>query len=126
MFTPEQLPLSADGLPLLWTPGEVQLQHRDRLVAARQERNLSVEELAARTGLSSESLREFEATGETSLRDFLVLWGFLDCLFDLRQMLAVSRAPKIRSLAELRALRGFADRQGAAVADAVGAAEDRE
>lgn len=112
MHAPDyQPPLSADGLPLLWTPGEVQLQLRDWLVADREERNLSLDDLAARTGLSQKTISEFEASGEISLQDFLVLWGYLDRLDELRQMLAAPRAPVIRSLDELWTLRDFAERK---------------
>ena len=98
-------PLNADGLPSLWTPGEVQLQLRDHLLELRKRLKISRARLAEMTGVPSPTIRHFEMTAQISLRQFLLIWGYLGELEQLREFLIQKKPRQIQSFKELRSQR---------------------
>ncbi len=86
------------GLLTLWTPGDVQVQLSEHLRKMRKDRKLSRRKLAEMSGVPEPTIKRFETTGQISLRQFLLLWGRLDQLDDLRRFLMEEKPKAPKSL----------------------------
>ena len=84
----------------LSTPEQIATQLAERLRTLRLARNWKQSTLAERSGVSLGSLRRFEASGRTSLRNLLRLAFALGCLDDFGDLLL---PPSASSIAELEA-----------------------
>lgn len=71
----------------LSTPDEVCATVGERVRARRLQLNLSVEELAARVGISTKTLSNFERTGRCTLETFVRILEALNALADLENVL---------------------------------------
>lgn len=71
----------------LAVPDEVCLTFGERARARRLMLNLSVEELAARVGISNKTLSNFERTGRCTFETFVRVLEALDALPDLQNVL---------------------------------------
>lgn len=69
------------------TPDEVCATVGERARARRLQLNLSVEELAARVGISNKTLSNFERTGRCTLETFVRILEALNALTDLQNVL---------------------------------------
>lgn len=72
----------------LYTAFDVQLALRDFINQSRKLKKLSVEELSTRSGVPYGTIRKFEATGNISLRQFLMLYEAID---DLKRIRALAK-----------------------------------
>lgn len=70
----------------LITPFDVQSELRDFIKQARKQRKLSVSALSIESGVPNSTIRKFENTGHISLRQFLMLYGAVAKLQDIRQL----------------------------------------
>jgi len=71
----------------LAVPEEVCVTFGERVRARRLMLNLSVEELAARVGISNKTLSNFERTGRSTFETFVRVLEALDALPDLQNVL---------------------------------------
>jgi len=71
----------------LAVPEEICVTFGERARARRLMLNLSVEELAARVGISNKTLGNFERTGKCTLETFVRVLEALDALSDLQNVL---------------------------------------
>jgi transcriptional regulator with XRE-family HTH domain len=71
----------------LAVPDEVCVALGERVRVRRLMLNLSVEELAARVGISNKTLSNFERTGKCTLETFVRVLEALDALPDLQNVL---------------------------------------
>ncbi len=69
------------------TPDEVSATLGERARARRLMLNLSVEELAARVGISGKTLGNFERTGRSTFETFVRILEALNALADLQNVL---------------------------------------
>lgn len=83
---------------LLRTFDEVCFELRSRVRARRRELSITVEELAARIGVSDRTLRSFEKTGRCNLNTFVRVVEALGAVSDLQPVLAT----ELRSISEMR------------------------
>ncbi len=83
---------------LVPTPDEVARTLASRIEALRLLRSWKRDTLAAKSGVSSASLKRFERTGKVSLDSFLRLCEALERLAELDRLLL---PPAARSIAEL-------------------------
>ena len=91
---------NTDGLLSLWTAGDVQAQLSEHLRKLRKERKLSRRKLSEMSGVPEPTIKHFEMTGQISLRQFLLLWGRLSQLDDLRRFLMEEKPEAPKSLLE--------------------------
>ena len=73
---------------LLRTFDEVCFELRSRVRARRRELSITVEELAARIGVSEQALQSFEKTGRCNLNTFARVVQALGAASDLQPVLA--------------------------------------
>lgn len=90
----------SNGLLALWTPGDVQVQLSEYLRKMRKDRKLSRRKLSEMSGVPEPTIKHFEMTGQISLRQFLLLWGRLDKLDELRRFLMEEKREAPKSLLE--------------------------
>jgi transcriptional regulator with XRE-family HTH domain len=88
----------------LSVPDEVCLTFGERARARRLMLNLSVEELAARVGISNKTLGNFERTGRCTLETFVRVLEALNALPDLQNVL-VSHSLSIEDMRMRTAVR---------------------
>lgn len=82
----------------LATPEEISTELGQRARARRLALNLSVEELAARIGVSDRTLRSFELTGRCTLGTFIRILEALNAVADLQSVLVTQP----RSIEDMR------------------------
>ena len=79
-------------------PGEISSELGARARTRRIALNLSVDELAARMGVSAKTLGNFERSGRCTLETFILLLEALNATADLQIVLA----PQIRTIDDMR------------------------
>ncbi|QIZ49379.1 helix-turn-helix domain-containing protein [Dickeya zeae] len=77
----------------LYTAYDIQQKFKQHLKAMRKYRKLSVDALAQQSGVPNSTIRKFEATGNISLRQFLMLYEVLGNLNDLNALTSQVHAP---------------------------------
>ncbi|WKV49171.1 helix-turn-helix domain-containing protein [Dickeya fangzhongdai] len=77
----------------LHTAYDIQQNLKQHLKAMRKHRKLSVDALSRRSGVPNSTIRKFEATGNISLRQFLMLYEVLGNLNDLNMLTHQSHTP---------------------------------
>lgn len=70
----------------LISASSVQDSLKDHLKFQRKKAKLSRDQLAERSTVPAPTIKKFEATGQISLRQFLLLWQSLDDLARLEQL----------------------------------------
>lgn len=78
----------------LHTPFDTQLALQDYLKQLRKRRKLSVTALAKVSGVPNSTIRKFEASGNISLRQFLMLYDALGNLNELHQLTKSQNKPQ--------------------------------
>ncbi|MFN1142661.1 helix-turn-helix domain-containing protein [Serratia quinivorans] len=78
----------------LHTPYDTQLALQDYLRQLRKRRKLSVAALAKISGVPNSTIRKFEADGNISLRQFLMLYDALGNLNELHQLTKTHHRPQ--------------------------------
>lgn len=73
---------------------DTQLALKTFLKNRRKARKLSVEALAALSGVPNSTLRKFEATGNISLRQFLLLYSVLADINDIHELTKAGYPPQ--------------------------------
>ena len=86
----------------LTTPADVQRRLADALRQRRESRRLSRVALARQSTVPVSTIKRFEATGQISLRQFILLWQCVDDLSTL-SALAKERPALPRSIDEVLA-----------------------
>ncbi|ANE75335.1 MULTISPECIES: helix-turn-helix domain-containing protein [Dickeya] len=77
----------------LHTAYDIQQNLKQHLKAMRKHRKLSVDALARQSGVPNSTIRKFEATGNISLRQFLMLYEVLGNLNDLNTLTNQAHTP---------------------------------
>jgi transcriptional regulator with XRE-family HTH domain len=85
-------------------PDEVCIAFGERARARRLMLNLSVDELAARVGISAKTLGNFERTGRCTLETFVRVLEALDALPDLQNVL-LTQSSTIEDMRQKAAVR---------------------
>lgn len=80
--------LSMNNISLLRSPGDINQEIAQRMVARRKERHLSQQTLSQRAQVSLGSLKRFEQTGEISLSSLIKIAFALDCMEDFDALFA--------------------------------------
>ncbi|WP_062270401.1 transcriptional regulator [Endozoicomonas arenosclerae] len=70
----------------LLTPSEVQEQLAAAVMAKRKSKKWSRQTLAEQSGVPAPTIKKFEATGQISLRQFILLWQCVDKLENLSSL----------------------------------------
>ncbi|MBB1581538.1 helix-turn-helix domain-containing protein [Serratia sp. OS31] len=78
----------------LHTPYDTQLALQGFLKQLRKNRKLSVTALAKASGVPNSTIRKFEASGNISLRQFLMLYDALGNLNELHQLTKSQNRPQ--------------------------------
>lgn len=78
----------------LHTPYDTQLALQSFLKQLRKNRKLSVTALATASGVPNSTIRKFEASGNISLRQFLMLYDALGNLNELHQLTKNQNRPQ--------------------------------
>lgn len=76
------------------TPYDTQIALQIYLKKVRKNRKLSVEALAKSSGVPNSTIRKFEATGNISLRQFLMLYHALCDLNDIHRLTKAENRPQ--------------------------------
>ncbi|WP_242688671.1 helix-turn-helix domain-containing protein [Photorhabdus tasmaniensis] len=76
------------------TPYDTQIALKTYLKKVRKNRKLPVEALAQHSGVPNSTIRKFEATGNISLRQFLMLYDALCNLNDIHQITKIKHHPQ--------------------------------
>lgn len=87
--------------PSLYSAAEVQQELAQWMRAMRRKQKLSRAALAERSAVPAPTLKRFEATGQISLRQFLLLWQSLDDLRELRRITVRRPKPQPRTIEEV-------------------------
>ena len=87
--------------PSLYSAAEVQQELAQWMCAMRRKQKLSRAALAERSAVPAPTLKRFEATGQISLRQFLLLWQSLDDLRELRRITVRRPKPQPRTIGEV-------------------------
>ena len=85
----------------LYSAAEVQQELAQWMRAMRRKQKLSRAALAERSTVPAPTLKRFEATGQISLRQFLLLWQSLDDLRELRRITVRRPPPPPRTIEEV-------------------------
>lgn len=91
-----------EPIPYL-TAADVQQRLADRVRRLRRQKRWSRQELAERSTVPASTIKKFETTGQTSLRQFILIWQCVDSL-DVLARIAEGREEEPRSITEV--LRG--------------------
>lgn len=87
--------------PSLYSAAEIQQELAEWVRAMRRKQKLSRAALAERSTVPAPTLKRFEATGQISLRQFLLLWQSLDDLRELRRITVRRPKPQPRTIEEV-------------------------
>ena len=87
--------------PSLYSAAEIQQELTQWMRAMRRKQKLSRAALAERSAVPAPTLKRFEATGQISLRQFLLLWQSLDDLRELRRVTVRRPKPQPRTIEEV-------------------------
>ncbi len=79
-----------DSFPIQ-SAADIQHQLAQALLQRRKAQKLSREALAERSTVPAPTIKKFEATGQISLRQFVLLW---QCLDDLSRLTALAQQPQ--------------------------------
>ncbi len=78
----------------LYTPYDLQLELSQFIRKMRKQKKLSVKALVDKSGVPDSTIRKFEATGEISLRQFLMLYAAVEQLKKIKMLMESEEAPK--------------------------------
>ena len=78
----------------LYTPYDLQLELSQFIRKMRKQKKLSVKALVDKSGVPDSTIRKFEATGEISLRQFLMLYAAVEQLKKIKILMESEEAPK--------------------------------
>jgi transcriptional regulator with XRE-family HTH domain len=78
----------------LTTPYDVQIALKEFIKTSRKNQQLTIAVLAQTSGVPNSTIRKFEATGNISLRQFLMLYDAIGKLDDLHRLTKITPAPK--------------------------------
>ncbi len=78
----------------LYTPFDIQLELSQFIRKMRKQKRLSVKALVDKSGVPDSTIRKFEATGEISLRQFLMLYAVVAQLKKVKSLTEVESSPK--------------------------------
>ncbi|KEQ17015.1 helix-turn-helix domain-containing protein [Endozoicomonas numazuensis] len=76
----------------LLTPTDVQEQLAAAVIARRKAKKWSRQTLAERSSVPASTIKKFEATGQISLRQFILLWQAVDQLENLISLTKETKA----------------------------------
>lgn len=77
----------------LYTPFDLQLELSQFIRKMRKQKKLSVKALVDKSGVPDSTIRKFEATGEISLRQFLMLYAAVSQLKKIRVLMESEESP---------------------------------
>lgn len=75
------------------TPFDLQIELSQFIRQMRKQKKMSVKALVERSGVPDSTIRKFEATGEISLRQFLMLYAAVAQLKKVKLLTAVEETP---------------------------------
>ena len=78
----------------LYTPYDLQLELSQFIRKMRKQKKLSVKALVDKSGVPDSTIRKFEATGEISLRQFLMLYAAVEQLKKIKILMESEEAPR--------------------------------
>lgn len=77
----------------LHTPYDLQLELSQFIRKMRKQKKLSVKALVDKSGVPDSTIRKFEATGEISLRQFLMLYAAVSQLKKIKVLMESEESP---------------------------------